>query len=214
MITRDRSLRAMKSILRATRSILYLLFPIAAVLLALPLSQLRPIDATTALVVAPFHLALLAAPGYVFCWARNARARTMGAVARWWVRLSLLAALMASVGGMLGAYWMVLFFPPSLATAVVVLLLWRRFEGADHAAASAVRAAGPSALDEPAPGINDCNRLHPVLRVVAGLIGVLSLVLGGAMVVAADRGGRGLLVGGLLFLGIAIIGRRDLVKWP
>jgi hypothetical protein len=120
----------MSRLLNAT---LYFLPPAVALLMAIPVAMIKPVDATTAAVVAPFYLGLAAAPGYIYCWASRARAAALSAGIRWWIRGSLLAALVASAGGMLGARWMMLFFVPSVATVAVTLRLWRNFEASSAA---------------------------------------------------------------------------------
>jgi len=115
----------MSRLLNAT---LYFLPPAVALLMAIPVAMIKPVDATTAAVVAPIYLGLAAAPGYIYCWASRARAAALSGGIRWWIRGSLLAALVASAGGMLGARWMMLFFVPSVATVAVTLRLWRNFE--------------------------------------------------------------------------------------
>ena len=110
--------------------LLYLLPPAAALVMALPavLAMVTPHDALSAAIVAPFYLGLAAAPGYIYCWASRARAVAVSASVRWWIRGSLIVALLASVGGMLGALWMILFIIPAAATAAVTVRLWRNFE--------------------------------------------------------------------------------------
>lgn len=109
-------------------AMIYFLPPLGALALAMPLATIKPVDATTTAVVAPFYLGLAAAPGYIYCWASRARAVEVSAGVRWWIRGSLVAALAASVGGMLGSLWMILFIVPAAVTAAVILRLWWNFE--------------------------------------------------------------------------------------
>jgi len=123
--------------------LLYLLPPAAALAMALPvvLAMVTPRDAFSTAIIAPFYLGLAAAPGYIYCWASRARAAGLSAGIRWWIRGSLLAALVASAGGMLGARWMILFFVPSVATVAVTLRLWRNFEARPPSSAAGDRSA-------------------------------------------------------------------------
>lgn len=116
---------------RVLSAVLYLLPPAAALVMALPvvLATVTPRDAFSMAIIAPFYLGLAAAPGYIYCWASRARAASVSSGIRWWIRGSLVAALVASVGGMLGSLWMLLFVVPAALTAAVTLLLWRDFEG-------------------------------------------------------------------------------------
>lgn len=114
---------------RLLNALLYLAPPAVALLMAIPVATIRPVDATTAAVVAPFYLGLAAAPGYIYCCASRARAAWVSPGVRWWIRGSLIAALVASAGGIVGSLWMLLFVVPAALTAAVTLLLWRDFEG-------------------------------------------------------------------------------------
>ena len=113
---------------RLLNAMLYFLPPAAALVMAIPVAMIKPADAFSTAIIAPFYLGLAAAPGYIYCWASRARAVRLSAGTRWWIRGSLLTALVASAGGMLGARWMVLFFIPSVATVAVTVRLWRNFE--------------------------------------------------------------------------------------
>jgi hypothetical protein len=74
----------------------------------------------------PVWIAVLAAPGYVVALFWDRERLLASRSRRWWVRTSLVAATLCSLAGILGAYWMFLFFPPSLLSLVSAVVLLAR----------------------------------------------------------------------------------------
>ena len=81
------------------------------------------------LLAVPDWLALFAAPGYLACIYDGRGARESSLRRRWWIRTSLLVAMLASMAALWGATLMVLFGPPALVTLICAVVLWWRFEG-------------------------------------------------------------------------------------
>jgi hypothetical protein len=119
---------------KVLRVALYGVVPAAALLVGSPvgLSIWEGGNPSPALIllVSPFYLGLLGAPGYLFVAYAAPSSSSMGPGRRWWVRASLLLALVASLGGMWGGTQVFFLLPPSLISAVAVVLLWREFERA------------------------------------------------------------------------------------
>ena len=124
---------------RAFSTLLCLVGPVAAVVVSLPIALL-PLEgwrmgatgssAFSLAVAAPAYLALGAAPGYVYYVMVPKAARDMLPGRRWWVRLSLAAAVACSLVGLWAATLMWLFGLPSLLSLICAAVLWRRFERA------------------------------------------------------------------------------------
>lgn len=76
----------------------------------------------------PFNLGILAAPGYIYAWYKRPRATNVSKWPRYWIRFSLVIALICSIGGLLAGYWMILFSPPSLLVAIASGRLLYLFE--------------------------------------------------------------------------------------
>ncbi|HEV3191087.1 MAG TPA: hypothetical protein VGY54_11345 [Polyangiaceae bacterium] len=78
-------------------SVAYLLAPLLAVLLTLPIPLF--VTSRIALLAIPVYVGLLAAPGYVYVWSDPWKRRAMSPGVELWARYSLLAATAASLGG-------------------------------------------------------------------------------------------------------------------
>ena len=118
----------------------YLIAPLITLLLVLPpISELPPFlpEAThnpnlfQVLLVVPFYLGLMAAPGYIYAWLKKGN---IGPKRSWqyrWAQISLFGAIIAS---MIGAVWsiptviIVPFALWSLVVAIKLLQLFRRQE--------------------------------------------------------------------------------------
>lgn len=78
----------------------------------------------------PVYAAILAAPGYLSCLLRDTGARASSPARRWWIRVSMTVAALASLAGIWGGTLMFLFAPPALGALVCIVVLWVRFERA------------------------------------------------------------------------------------
>jgi len=131
------------------------LVPALGVLVGLPLA-LTPFEGDPRGIFGPYFLtalpvfaAMAAAPGYLICLFDAVGARASSRPRRWWIRVSLLVALAASIAGLWGATRMFLFGPPALVALLCVVLLWVRFERAPGASPPA---AGRAAAGRPPGG--------------------------------------------------------------
>src|SRR6266542_5213705 len=110
--------------------------PALGVLLGLPLALTpfegdpRGIFGPYFLTAVPTYVAILAAPGYLMCLFENKGARSSSAARRWWIRTSLLLAMLVCFAGIWGASLMFLFGPPAVVALICVVYLWIRFERA------------------------------------------------------------------------------------
>lgn len=110
--------------------------PALGVLLGLPLAlgpfsgDPRGVFDSSFLLALPVYAAVIAAPGYLSCAIHDVGARASAPRRRWWIRVSLLLAGLASLAGLWGATLMFLFGPPALGALVCVIVLWVRFERA------------------------------------------------------------------------------------
>lgn len=120
-------------------AVFYILPPLVALVLAAPAaSTLAPwnwryvhLSYSHFLILGPAYIAVLAAPGYLYVWATRCRVSQVSVRTRWWVRTSLIVALLCSIYGTLYAgYWMILFAPPSLLSAFATARLMLLFERA------------------------------------------------------------------------------------
>lgn len=122
----------MSAIARAVRMVGFAAVPAAALLAASPVAcaiwDAPRLTLGAALLVAPFYVGLASAPGYSYLAYSGARSAHLGLIRRWWVRASLAGALAASLGGIWGGTTVFFLLPPSLISAVAVVLLWRPFE--------------------------------------------------------------------------------------
>lgn len=131
----------MSNILRKIiRFFFFIIPPLSAVILAIPLSGLLEIPPrllffgsskhllATSLIIAPFYLGILAAPGYVYIFYAQPKAVRVSKLKRYWLRTSMALAFLSSLGGIVGGYWMILFLPPSLLSAIAVVRLWCLFD--------------------------------------------------------------------------------------
>jgi len=96
----------------------------------------------------PVYVAVLAAPGYLACLFEPVGARASSWLRRWWIRASLGAAALAAVAGVWGSTLMFLFGPPSLASLICAVVLWRRFERAPGPGGAALTPEGLSRARE------------------------------------------------------------------
>lgn len=132
---------------RALLTLVCLLGPVAAMVIAIPIAML-PLEAWTQgageyparylLLAAPAYLSIAAAPGYVYCLLSRNKALNISSARRWWIRSSMAMATACSAVGLWAATLMWLFGPPSLASLICTIILWRRFERRPVRAASAV----------------------------------------------------------------------------
>ena len=108
--------------------------PAAALLLFSPVAvgmvpwnpYIRELHWTHFVLPLPFYVGLLAAPGFLYVVYVSPRSRELSTSRRWWLRVSLVAAMACSLAGVWGAYWMALFAVPSLPSlAISGWLLWR-----------------------------------------------------------------------------------------
>jgi hypothetical protein len=117
---------------RAARSVAYALVPAAALVAGSPVAfaiwDAPRLTWGGLAMVAPFYMGLLSAPAYLYLAYAGAQASFVGPKRRWWVRGSLVVALAASVGGIWGGTLVFLLLPPSLISAIAVVILWRGFE--------------------------------------------------------------------------------------
>ncbi len=117
--------------------------PALGVLIGLPLAftpfegDPRGILGPYFLTAVPVYAALLAAPGYLVCLFEDKGARSSSAARRWWIRTSLVLAVLVCLAGIWGASLMFLFGPPALVAIICVVYLWTRFERAPARASSA-----------------------------------------------------------------------------
>lgn len=117
---------------RTARTVVYALVPAAALVFGSPVAfaiwDAPRLTWGGMLIVAPFYLGVLSAPAYLHLAYTGVRSSLVGPVRRWWVRGSLGAALAASLGGIWGGTMVFFLLPPSLISAVAIVLLWRGFE--------------------------------------------------------------------------------------
>ena len=119
--------------------VLAVIVPGIGVLLGLPLAggpfsgDPRGIFGPYMWLALPVYVALAAAPGYLACVLEDLGARDSSIRRRWWIRVSLLGAVAVSLAGIWGASLMILFGPPALATLVILVVVWIRFETAPSA---------------------------------------------------------------------------------
>lgn len=142
---------------RSLGTLVCLLGPLAAILVAVPIAQL-PMEAwktgTTGsrtfelLLAAPAYLAIAAAPGYVYCLFTRGPARGVPVARRWWIRVSMATAIACSAVGLWASTLMWLFGPPSLLSLICAAVLWRRFERAPGPAGAALTPEGLSRARE------------------------------------------------------------------
>lgn len=122
----------MTAFARAVRVLGFAAVPAAGLLLASPVASAiwdaPRLTLQAALMVSPFYIGLASAPGYLYLAYSGARAAHIGPGRRWWVRASLIGALVASLGGIWGGTMIFFLLPPSLVSAVAVVLLWNAFE--------------------------------------------------------------------------------------
>ena len=114
--------------------VLFAIPPVLAMLVAAPMALAIWINPggptlTQLLLVGPFYLGIICAPGYARAVMTQSKARERPLGERWWLRLSLSLALVCGLAGLVGGYWMFLFAPPSLATLALTAYLFYRFEG-------------------------------------------------------------------------------------
>lgn len=129
--------------------VLAVIVPGIGVLLGLPLAEgpfsgdPRGIFGPYMWLALPVYVALAAAPGYLACVLEDLGARASSVRRRWWVRVSLLGAVAVSLVGLWGASLMVLFGPPAVATLVIVVVVWVRFEAAPSPGDGSANHPGP-----------------------------------------------------------------------
>ena len=129
-----------KILRKIIRFFFFFIPPLFAVILAIPLSgllelpprlllfDLNKLDFITFLIIAPFYLGIIAAPGYIYIFYAQPKAVSVSKLKRYWLRTSMILALLCSIGGIMGGYWMILFSPPSLLSAIASARLRYLFE--------------------------------------------------------------------------------------
>ena len=122
--------------LRSADFLVYVVPPALAMILALPVALIvapwnLPYVKLTwfhVVILAPFYVGLLAAPGYLYVLFNRPKRAELVPRIRWWVRLSLWLAVLCSAGGVVGGYWMILFAIPSFPAVIVSIRLLYEFE--------------------------------------------------------------------------------------
>jgi uncharacterized membrane protein len=122
--------------MRTLLQILALVAPAAAILIAMPVAlgpfagDPRGFFGPYFLTALPVWVAVLAAPGYVATLMVDPGRLFASRLGRWWAGVSLVAVAICSLIGVLAAYWMFLFFVPSLlsliSASVLLLRVFRR----------------------------------------------------------------------------------------
>ena len=114
-------------------SVLYVVLPAGALIIVWPMiRELPPIswpdnlNTLQFVAAAPFWIGIAAAPGYLYAWSGHRSRSSLQPIRRYWVALSLAAALLASVTGAVVSALAVVPVPFTIGSAVCSLLLIRR----------------------------------------------------------------------------------------
>jgi hypothetical protein len=76
----------------------------------------------------PVYVGLLCAPGFVYAAFVRPRAAELSLSRQWWIRISLVFASLAALGGVVGGMGMIFLAPPSLISMFSSLYLLWEFE--------------------------------------------------------------------------------------
>lgn len=127
-------------------SVAYLIAPVLAVLLSLPIPLL--VTSRLAWFAIPVYVGLLAAPGYIYVWSDPWKRGTISPGVELWARSSLLTATAASFGGatVAGIFLLIHAVPFALISGMLSLTLLRRLR------AKPGRTASPTSFTEEEAG--------------------------------------------------------------
>jgi len=124
-----------RQVIEAVRALVYLLPPalvlvVASPMLLSPFINEEPVGLDYVFVAVPLYLGIIAVPGYLYAFSAGHRAQNMRPRARWWVRVSLMSGLVASVWATVtvGPAWreiLPLALLPVSSTVTSALLLFR-----------------------------------------------------------------------------------------
>jgi hypothetical protein len=108
-------------------SILYILFPLATMIIVLPpISESPPFYYPDHLgqiaIVIPFYLGLLSAPGYIYAWSGHYKKSALSPNKRRWVILSLVGGVIASLGGLISILTIIA-IPSAIGSIICSVLL-------------------------------------------------------------------------------------------
>lgn len=111
-----------------------LIFPAASLLIALtfvaglfPLSMSSDFSVWQIVMVFPFYLGVIAAPGYVYAWSGRYHPESAKQNIRQWVKSSLIAAVVASAWGLVVGAISVVLFPTTLGALIFSSMLLYRY---------------------------------------------------------------------------------------
>ncbi len=113
----------------------YLIPPVLTFLLVIPvISDFPPFKRVDSpnifqlMIVLPFYLGLMAAPGYAYAWAEYFNRAGMPEKQQRWVRISLATAVVSSLWGAIISIPAVIPAPFAFWSFVMAMILWRRFK--------------------------------------------------------------------------------------
>lgn len=113
----------------------YILAPLATIILILPpildLPPLRHSDnlnVVQIIIVIPFYLGLLAAPGYLYAWSGHHDRKRLNGAIRFWIDISLGGAVLAAFGGLISVFTVIV-FPFDIASLAAAVFLICRYWG-------------------------------------------------------------------------------------
>ncbi len=117
------------------QSLLFVIFPVATLLVLLPIiRELPPVlitrnfNLTQILLTIPVYFGFIAAPGYLYAWSGFYNEESAGRWPRIWARSSLALAVIVSTAGFFLSILSIFLIPLTLASAVCAILMFRRFE--------------------------------------------------------------------------------------